>query len=204
MNVQCVFIWIETSLWRIRNNVCTVTGIAAWLLLLYSYTTQWLEPHVEPLVFSAFPHEFNQYLLKVSVTRRVTQQVQAVTAAFDKCENVSGWLQTRSFILIKQAGGWLANWLAVDIQGLSGAVKRTYCCIPAPTAALSLGFTSNNNSQLIPLNSPSTYSFLTKHFVYSACWIKQPISVHLCPLSRVTAYKSTVVTYLTKQLFSFI
>lgn len=133
----------------IYNNVCMVTGIAARSLLLCWKRTLthmlWFEPQVVPLVFCAFPQKSNQYLLKVSHSGRVTRRVQAVNAVFEKCENVSGWLRMRSFILISQAA-----WPPVETQGLSGAVKRTYCCIPALTTAPSLGFTSNDKR---PINS---------------------------------------------------
>lgn len=133
----------------IYNNVCMVTGIAARSLLLCWKRTlthmPWFEPQVVPLVFCAFPQKSNQYLLKVSHSGRVTRRVQAVNAVSDKCENVSGWLRMRSFILISPAA-----WPPVETQGLSGDVKRTYCCIPALTTAPSLGFTSNDKR---PINS---------------------------------------------------
>lgn len=140
------------------------------LLLSWKCTVslQWFTPQVVPLVFYAFPHKYNQYLLKVSDSNRVKQRVMSshCGVVFEKCENVSGWLQMCSFILITRA-----CWL-VDIKGLSGAIKRTYCYIPALTTATSRGFPFYNNSKLILLNSQSTYLFGTKHFVDSSCWIK--------------------------------
>lgn len=187
MNLQRVFIWSETILWCIHNNVYTVIGIAAWLLLLcwkrtLTLSSGWNHKQTH-WFFCAFPHKFNQYLLKVSVTSRGNT---ASASSHSSClTNVKMSLgdckRVHSFLSSRWVTGWLTDWLAVDIQGLSRAVKRTYCCIPAPTTALSHGFTTNKNCKLIPPNSQSTYSFLTNHFVYSACWIKQPISVHLCP-----------------------
>lgn len=96
-----------------------------------------------------------------------------------------------SFILITQAG-WLVN-----IKGLSGAVKRAYCCIPALTTATSQGFPICNSSQLVLLNSQTTYLFGTKHFVYSPCsadTLKFAISVNLCPFNAVTVYNNLLPT----------
>lgn len=44
-------------------------------------------------------------------------------------------------------------------KGLSGAVKRAYCCIPALTTATSQGFPFHNNRHLILPNAQTAYLF---------------------------------------------
>lgn len=102
----------------------------------------------------------------------------------DQYENISRQLQTFPFILISRTRR------LVGMKGLSGALKRTYCYIPAPATATSPGFPVYNNRQLILLNPPSTYLWRTRHFVYRSCWIKWPISVNLCPFNAVGVYKT--------------
>lgn len=108
---------------------------------------------------------------------------------FEQYENISRLLQTFPFILISRTRR------LVGMKGLSGALKRTYCYIPAPATATSPGFPVYNNRQLILLNPPSTYLWRTRHFVYRSCWIKWPISVNLCPFNAVGVYKTINLTF---------
>lgn len=117
-----------------------------------------LNQQVVTQVCFTFPHKHNQYLLLVTNFNRVKQPASTVVLVFEKCGNVLGWLQMCSFILITWAC-WLLN-----IKGLSGAVKRAYCYIPAPTAATSQGFPFYNNSQLILLNSQTYLLMRDKTF----------------------------------------
>lgn len=91
---------------------------------------------------------------------------------------------SHSLLSVGLAGWWV--W-----RDCRGALKRTYCYIPAPATATSPGFPVYNNRQLILLNPPSTYLWRTRHFVYRSRWIKWPISVNLCPFNAAGVYKTT-------------
>lgn len=85
-----------------------------------------------------------------------------------------------------------ACWL-VNIKGLSGAVKRPYCYIPAMTTATSQGFPFYNNSQLIPLNSQTTYLFGGNNILFTVPADSKYLN--LCSFNAVTIYNTTVAAY---------
>lgn len=114
------------------------------VVILKTLLCRHLNQQAVPQVCFTFPH--NQYLLKVTDSDRETQPacvqplwgLRNVKMSPGDCKCVHSFLSSRLV--------WLLN-----IKGLSGAVKRAYCYIPALTTAT--GFPLNNNKQLILLNS---------------------------------------------------
>lgn len=137
MDRQCVFLWSESILRCIHNNLYSLTGIAAWLLCWKHTLTLcggWNHKLTHCFVlgvffFCAFPHRSHRYLGISS------QQQGNAASASSHCHAWQPWTRLRvtenAFIHSYQAGGlaeglvsWLSGWLAGGYTGIVRSCKE--------------------------------------------------------------------------------